>query len=105
MNTYIIYQITVNNHVYIGATTNYISRCRTHNAGLKRIILVGKIERRTWQWKMFEPTDLIKYGYTIDIYSKVDSAIAARDMEQSLIDKYNSLGLSLNVCLKSGLPC
>lgn len=101
---YFIYTITVHESVYVGATTSFLKRSRTHHCCLKRIIKMGKLEVRTMQYKLFNVPELITHGYRIELFCECPTAEAAKEKEQELLNKYFLLGKSLNVNSKSGLP-
>lgn len=97
-----VYIITINDKKYIGATSNYESRLRTHNAGLKKLIKTGKLDNYTLTFKLVDINELKEYGYSISIYAYCNDYVAAKQVEQNLMDKYKNTGLLLNVCEKSG---
>lgn len=101
-NIYTVYQIKVLDKVYFGATSNYDSRKATHIAGLNRIINKGKIEYKTFNWKMFDIPNLIKFGYQIKVFCFCENEQIASIIEQHLITKCKMLGKSLNNNEKSG---
>lgn len=99
---YIVYQLLINGNIYVGATSNYNSRCRTHKAGLKRLLQAGKLQVSTVLYRNVIIDDLKKYGYELKIYCYCNDADTAATIEGRLINKYNQTRCLLNVSTKSG---
>lgn len=105
MNTmYTIYEIKVKYNAYVGATMNFSQRLIAHKFALNRMMRVGKLEYRTFSWKLFNVNDLIKYGYSIKVYCYCEDVETATVIEETLIAKYKRLDQSLNNSDRSGLP-
>lgn len=97
MRKYSIYTVQIGDKIYVGATVNYQQRMQTHRANLERMIKNKKLDARSTTFKLVDISELLKHGYIFSLVTECKTESEAAQTEQELINKYQSLGISLNV--------